>query len=58
MNTNIVLGTQEQAKGQHDEYLVFSPNRIHDSSIEMLPTKLEESPNVRNDLRGRPNIEL
>lgn len=58
MNTNIVLGTQEQAKSQRDEYVVFSPNRIQDTSIETLPTKLEEAPHVRNDFRGRPNIEL
>lgn len=60
MITNAVLGTEDQSKTQSDEYMVFSPNRIHDTSIENLQTKLEEAPRVgfRNDIRGRPNIEL
>lgn len=58
MNMNIGLGAQEQAECQCDEDVVFIPNRIHDSSITTLPTRLEEAPNRRNDMRGRPNIEL
>jgi len=43
-----------------DEYMVYSPNRIHDSSIENVQVNIEEAPRVgfRNDIRGRPNIEL
>lgn len=60
MITNAVLGTHDQSKTQSDEYMVYSPNRIHDSSIENVQVNIEEAPRVgfRNDIRGRANIEL
>lgn len=59
MTTNSILGTNEQTTDQA-EYLMFAPNRIHDRNIGdfQMDQKIKPSDVSRNDMRGRPNLEL
>lgn len=59
MTTGVILGSNEQPVDQ-SEYLVFSPNRIQDTNIVDIQVEQKVKPRdiSRNDLSGRPNIEL
>lgn len=59
MTTGVILGSNEQPV-DHSESLVFSPNRIQDTNIGdvQVEQKMKHSDISRNDLSGRPNIEL